>query len=571
MKASFAEGWTRFFDDMPLDAGCVRFFRVTFFTLVAIDVWRRLASSAIYGADGFNVTHLTPIEAWMPTPNVAVVVALRFLQLGLAVRMAWGPAPRWVVPLLATSYGATYFISRLDGYQHHYLIFLLLVILSFVDWSRPTAKSWPFRLLLVQLSITYLCTAVTKMDPLWVDGTLLSQQVSGETLQWLTAFTAAKAGRALQHGWALSAVTVLVAELFLVLALQVRRLQPLAWMLGMVLHAGVEMAGLRIGLFSWYLFGLYVLILPAPIASAVRITAAAVTRRWTAWTAHRWMSPARVLGQGGRRSIGWLTATSTRSWALLAMGTLFAAWTVGRLPIAGALVGAVALALVVLAVEWSAGRRETTSRASRSVQQLALGVGVLLATTLTDSVSGFALVTAQEWMRQGREQEAAVQLDLALGASQTPELLLHSVAVAMREGESPDLAKLSYQRLVDIAPEHFHGTVDLAHLYRHEGDWRRASELYRRATTLAPDDPRPKVLLGVSLIAGRRSVELTPTERDESRELFLQAGRVHAQEGERRRAVDAFTRALIVDETCVEARRALERLDAPVIVARRTS
>ncbi|MEM7243746.1 MAG: HTTM domain-containing protein [Acidobacteriota bacterium] len=561
MNARFRRGWERFWDELPLEPTRVSVFRVTFFTLLAIDVWRRLGSSAMYGADGFNVSHLTPIDAWVPVPTAGFIVVLRLLQIGLAIRVAFGGAPRWAVPLLATSFGVTYFLSQLDGYQHHYLIWLLLVILSFVDWSRPLALSWPYRLLLVQLSITYVWTAVTKMEPSWVDGSLIARQVSGETLQDLTAFASAKIAQPLGSGWALSAISVLVLELFLAVALQFAKLRPWAWLLGMALHFGIEMAGLKIGLFSWYLFSLYVLILPAPLG---RWIAAAWSRLVAVTSRVGERAPMRWAGERGRALHHWMGASAVRPWHALAVGLILAAWVIGRLPIAGAITSAVVLTVVALAAEWGRLGAGAASRSWRALVQLTVAAVFLITPIVTDSVAGFALVTAQELMRKGRDDEAVRQLDIALGFDHPPAELLHGMAAKIREGESTDLAKLSYQRLLQLDPEHFDGTVDLAHLHRRDGDWSRAAALYARAAELAPEDPRPRVLHGVALQAGRAKEQLSVEEVMTVRELFLGAGRDHELAGESRRALDAFTRDSLVDPGSEEAQRAVARLSGAI-------
>ena len=94
--------------------------------------------------------------------------------------IACGVATRWLVPLATVIYSWLYFGSQLDSYQHHYLVAMLLVIACFVPWQPAVeldaVRTWALRLLLVELAIVYLWAAISKIDPLWLDGTALAGQ-----------------------------------------------------------------------------------------------------------------------------------------------------------------------------------------------------------------------------------------------------------------------------------------------------------------------------------------------------------------------------------------------------------
>jgi hypothetical protein len=51
-------------------------------------------------------------------------------------------------------------------------------------------------------------------------------------------------------------------ELFLSAALHIRRLRFLVFLVGMVLHLGIEYSGFKIGLFSYFMFSIYLLVAP---------------------------------------------------------------------------------------------------------------------------------------------------------------------------------------------------------------------------------------------------------------------------------------------------------------------
>jgi len=211
-------------------------FRFVFYVLFAIDSWIQLSRSYKYDGDfqKFNVGHfhsLIPVTTppseegplnlteWRSSVSWVVGrvlfpsrIAMEFgwlMRVFLSVRIAFGEAARWesVVLSLVTAY--QYFISQIDNYQHHYLLVLICIILSTINWSAlgarleeqlanrrsiirqkqsvkgkgkdktsllaqgeaiTTTTLWQFRLLMVQLSVVYFWTSVAKMDSTWLSG-----------------------------------------------------------------------------------------------------------------------------------------------------------------------------------------------------------------------------------------------------------------------------------------------------------------------------------------------------------------------------------------------------------------
>ena len=281
---STTSGWSRRYLDYFLGFSVSRAklvaFRVCFFTLVGLDGILQLPHAPRYGAGDFNVGHFAWLQEVLPQPERAVMVVIFLLQAYLGLRIAMGAAARSAVWLLTALYGYAYFVSQLDSYQHHYLVFLLLLLCCFVPWHRQSDNSsgqkfghgstpkmtapkkpaddgriysWAVRLVIMQMGIVYLFAAVTKCESLWLDGTVLAEQLqSGVTLdmaEWLGMGSAA---------WA-----VLLAEGFLAVALIAGRLWLPAVAVGVGLHAGIEFgAEFKIGIFSYYMFALYLLLVP---------------------------------------------------------------------------------------------------------------------------------------------------------------------------------------------------------------------------------------------------------------------------------------------------------------------
>lgn len=250
--------WRRFWDGPPESPDRVRLFRLVFFGLVAVDCLRALPRAALYGAGGFNLPQLGALAGWLPLPSPGLLVALWLFGAWLAALVALG-AGRATAALLAAVYGLAWASSQIDGYQHHYLLALVLGVLAAFDPERPQA--WPLRLVRVQLSIVYAWAVVAKLDPLWFDGSLLGGLATPALRRFVQGAAWAIGVEPETIGAAL-AVGVVAVEAFLAIAIHVRRLWPVAWPAGVALHLGIELAGFEIELFSAYLFALYLLVLP---------------------------------------------------------------------------------------------------------------------------------------------------------------------------------------------------------------------------------------------------------------------------------------------------------------------
>ncbi len=251
-KPERPDPWTRFWA-YELSWLKWRVFRFAFFTLLAIDAFLQMSHAPRYGAGGFNVQHLP--GAPLPEPgraSITFVHAALCLIFGL---IAQGVLPRLLLPLATTLYGWAYFSSQLDAYQHHYLVWLLLLLACFVPRApdgHGRITSWAVRLILVQLAIVYLWAAISKMTPLWLDGSALFIQVADGDVRELIG----------KIGFGTAAKGVLLAELALAATVWWRAGWPAALALGIGLHVGVELVGLEIGLFSYLMFAVYLLVVP---------------------------------------------------------------------------------------------------------------------------------------------------------------------------------------------------------------------------------------------------------------------------------------------------------------------
>jgi vitamin K-dependent gamma-carboxylase-like protein len=266
--------WNAYWFECGVSRAKLNLFRLVFFTVVAVDCFLDLSHAPAYGAGGFNVSHLPWLDPLLPLPTRAGFLIGCVLGSYLALQAAFGVATAIAVRVLTVLWGYRYFISQLDSFQHHYLVFLLLLIACLIPWDQareprdpqdPTIAHWAIRLLVVQVAIVYFWAAVSKMTGHWVDGTALAGEVTpGDSWIVQAVFDKASASELIQAtlGFAGVAKLVLALEILLTVMLLYRPLWPFAILVGVPFHAGVEIAGFRIGRFSYFMIAFYVLLLP---------------------------------------------------------------------------------------------------------------------------------------------------------------------------------------------------------------------------------------------------------------------------------------------------------------------
>src|SRR5690606_35634552 len=108
----------------------------------------------------------------------------------------------------------------------------------------------------------YLWAAVAKMSPHWLDGTAMHGQIQAGPIRDAIEAVFGRASRGDTGGFAAAAKMVMLTELALAAGILWRRAWPLVWVVGVAFHAGVELAGFRIGLFSYFMISIYVVFLP---------------------------------------------------------------------------------------------------------------------------------------------------------------------------------------------------------------------------------------------------------------------------------------------------------------------
>lgn len=402
--------------------------RVLFFMLLAWDALEQISHAPRYGAGNFNVAHVPLLDAL--APGRALYAGAQLVSAYLFVLAACGVATRVVLPIVTVIYGWLYFSSHLDSYQHHYLVWLLLVLACFVPWQRPAnatpatpVRSWALRLVLLQLALLYFWAAVSKMNSAWIDGRTLDMQLSGGLERFIQATV----------GYNVAAVGVIIVELVLAATIWWRGGWKYAWWQGLALHITILWTGFDIGLFVWLMLGLYVLVIP--------------DRVWV-WLAST--APLRWLREAAGALAAWFEGSSRFVvWVLAAAASVVLA-VVSRFDHAVAI--GTALLLVLVAATASA-----VSRKRGHVAWLAIA-----------HVLAFVLWTAVD-----RTTDTAVDYYRLWGGS------------SRRLGD-PATAEAAYRKMTEVAPNNAQGFFQLGRLLlaRDAGDEGIAA--LRRAQNLEP-------------------------------------------------------------------------------------
>lgn len=278
------ERFDRFFFEQRIDLERLGVFRFFLFFLVCLESWDQVVHAPRYGAGAFNVAHFAWMQDLLPLPTREFALVSYLLQLLLAIRLAVGVGRRIDAALLAGLYGVTYFWSQLDSYQHHYLMFLLITLTAFLplDEARVANKpfgpppepvrtgGWALKLMLVQVSIVYLYTAWTKTDADWVDGSTLYRFTQGWVHDWVKD-VAVPMGLDPTDVWAWMAISVIFQQIFLAIAIHIPRLHWLAVLVAIAFHGTLEVWGFKIGWFSYYMFTIYLLLLPDKVWAVVAV------------------------------------------------------------------------------------------------------------------------------------------------------------------------------------------------------------------------------------------------------------------------------------------------------------
>jgi len=401
--------------------------RVVFFLMLAWDSLEQISHAPRYGAGNFNVAQLPLLDLIAPGRELYSVGQM--VSSYLFVLVACGVATKVVLPVVTALFGWLYFSSHLDSYQHHYLVWLLLVLSCFVPWQRPETvtpatpvRSWALRLILLQLAILYFWAAVSKMNSAWLDGRTLDAQLSGSMESFIQGTV----------GYKGAAWIVVLTELVLAATIWWRRGWLVAAPLGLLLHIGILKTGFEIGLFAWLMIALYVAVIPDVV--------------WV-WLAER--QPLRAIRGGASVVSGWFHGSAR-----------FVIWVIA----AG--VGA------VLAMQ------------SRFDDGPAIGLGLVVILIVGTVFAVFRRRTHVAWLAIAHLLGLVMWTVVDRGTDTAIDYYRLWGGNSRRLGD-PRTAEAAYRRLTEIAPDNGNGYFQLGRLLIERND-EEGVKAMRRAQDLEP-------------------------------------------------------------------------------------
>ena len=351
-----------------------------FLVLLALDLWIvRIPAASRYG--GLNFAHFTWLDAIQPVPTPGIQVGALVATGLFAVVVALGGGSLALRVLLLAAYTWSWAMSRLDGFQHHYLLsWVLLCVVCFPARRErgERVEAWGWVLLGASLAIVYFFTAVAKLEAPWLDGgivrRLAEEAGTAAVAEGWASTVGVGAGRLWQAvAWSVIGAEILVACAYLVAprrddegARWCRRLAGLGGGVAIVLHLGIEaFLDLHIGWFSAYtLLGATTFFLPLGLLEPV------------GGGVDRLADGCRSLGRRLGKRLGARSARAVAG-AVAATALLLATGACAGLP--GALT---ATALVAALVLLDAGALFASGLPSRSVATLAGGAAAAVALAL---------------------------------------------------------------------------------------------------------------------------------------------------------------------------------------------
>lgn len=457
-RAELAKGWNRFWFESEIMRVRLTMFRVVFFVLLGFDMWVLMVPHAPrHDIGAFNVSDIPILDGFLPPPTAMAFTALYLIGGFLALRIALGLAQRASVVALTIIYSAAFFWSQVDSYQHHYLICLLLFLCCFVPFDQtpgldraydesdpPKLHSWAARLMYVEVSVVYFFTAVTKVDEHWLNGWALERIIQVDYVREFYTAINESLGWSELGMYSFVAHTIMLWQFFVAVAFLFPKLRGLACVTGPIFHILIEVIDLKIGWFSYYMIGIYYILL---------------------FPDHWFMAIAKPAGRAlsgvGRWFVKIVEAREDPS-AFVAVGAAILCFIITLyVPLVGAGITAIACALAALVALWPRAEQPTTSSVTRAIAHAAVALAMVLSIRGTDAAYDYYRFWAGDLARRGHIERAAE---------------MYERANAAHEGEPA---------------RHFR----LAAIYEQLGRTRDAAHAYRQGLGLEPDDAPARAAL----------------------------------------------------------------------------
>ncbi|KAM9959863.1 hypothetical protein ACTFIR_000964 [Dictyostelium discoideum] len=287
----------RFFIDFKFSEIKIQWFKFIFYMMMAIDCWLELprlsnfwisptSSSLFTNASHFPIEfdhfikNLLSIDSLINEKSFLISLIIAGV---LSIRCALSINIKYFEPfLLALLKGYLVLSSQSDNYQHHYLLVLVLFLLSTINWENLSnnksnnnndnglVSCWQLKLLLLQLSVVYFWTSIAKLHWSWISGSVLPRMIGPEFRDQINEFMLplleSLFSKDQRYSWLnpmmIVSCSTIIVELFLVFSLHIKKFSLLSFILGVSMHTIMGSSGLRIGTFSYFMCIFYILLLP---------------------------------------------------------------------------------------------------------------------------------------------------------------------------------------------------------------------------------------------------------------------------------------------------------------------
>jgi len=207
----------------------------------------------------------TPFADWLPDPSMPLVIGIVMVWFLSAVAFSLGWRVAIAGPILLGSIVVAISLDQQAYSNHLYLMAWLVLLMTLADAGarlaitkrdRPVVR-WPVLLIMLQASLVYGFSALTKLNDSWF---------SGEALAGVLVGGVVPIPEALRTPTVLSVVAaiVIVVELFIAIMIWHYRFRPAAFMFGLGLHVSITLLMASTGdllVFSLEMLALYPLFL----------------------------------------------------------------------------------------------------------------------------------------------------------------------------------------------------------------------------------------------------------------------------------------------------------------------
>lgn len=224
-----------------------------------------------------------PYADWVPTPTRPLVVAIVVAWLVSALLFIVGWRVSLTGAVLTLAIAATLSLDQQTYSNHLYLMAWLVLLMTVADAGagiaigKPdrTIVRWPLLLIMLQLSLVYGFSAVTKLNATFLSGVTLARVLRNGLIPFPDALRTPALLSVL-------AATVVFVELFIAVMFWRSRFRPVAFIFGLGLHASITLtmaSTAQLFVFSMEMLALYPLFLSTEVLAVTAPTDSPLRRR----------------------------------------------------------------------------------------------------------------------------------------------------------------------------------------------------------------------------------------------------------------------------------------------------